>query len=162
MYQSIVSMKAKKLLVAVMALALGGVLALAGCAADDSATSEPAASTAASSQDSAAAGDEAAGDMVVSVSVTMPEGADASSEVAEVTVPQGATVYDALMATGWDVQSESSEYGAYVTSINGVANGSEGEASGWVFTVSDQQVMEGCDTHKLDEGDSVQWSFYVG
>lgn len=162
MYQSVVSTKAKKLLVAVMALALGGVLALAGCAADNSAASGQDGAAAASSQDGAAAGDETAAAMVVSVSVTMPEGSDAPSEVVEVTVPQGATVYDALMATGWNVQTESGEYGTYVTSINGVANGSEGEASGWVFTVSDQQVMEGCDACKLNEGDSVQWSFYIG
>lgn len=40
--------------------------------------------------------------------------------------------------------------------------GSEGDASGWVYTVNDEQVMEACDVRQLTAGDSVQWSFYVG
>ena len=97
----------------------------------------------------------------VTVSVTMPEGAAASSESAEVSIPAEGTVYDALMATGWDVQAEDSDYGKYVTSINGIANGSEGEMSGWVFTVNNEQVMEGCDVCKLADGDTVEWTFFV-
>ena len=65
-------------------------------------------------------------------------------------------------AAGWDVQVEDSDYGKFVTSINGIANGSEGEASGWVYTVNDETVMEACDVRQLAAGDSVQWSFYVG
>ncbi len=91
----------------------------------------------------------------------MPEGAAASSESAEVSIPAEGTVYDALMATGWDVQAEDSDYGKYVTSINGIANGSEGEMSGWVFTVNNEQVMEGCDVCKLADGDTVEWTFFV-
>lgn len=97
----------------------------------------------------------------IAVSVAMPEGADAPSETVEVSLPEGATVFDALEATGWDVQAEDSDYGKYVTAINGVANGSQGEASGWVFTVNNEQVMEGCDSCTLAAGDSVEWSFFV-
>mgnify|MGYP000783447926 CR=1 FL=1 len=43
------------------------------------------------------------------------------------------------------MQVEDSDYGKFVTSINGIANGSEGEASGWVYTVNDETVMEACD-----------------
>lgn len=50
---------------------------------------------------------------------------------------------------GWDVQVENSDYGKFVTSINGIANGSEGDASGWVYTVNDEQVMEACDVRQL-------------
>ena len=105
---------------------------------------------------------QAAEDIVVPVSFTMPERAGAEPKTIEVTVADGSTVLQATEATGWDVQVENSDYGKFVTSINGIANGSEGDASGWVYTVNDEQVMEACDVRQLTAGDSVQWSFYVG
>lgn len=159
----------KKLLASLLALVFAALLALAGCAGDntasDNADAQDAAATAAAEQNNASVEDDAAGadaaEAKVTVSVAMPEGADAASENVEVTVPAGGTVYDALVATGWDVQAEDSDYGKYVTSINGIANGSEGEMSGWVFTVNNEQVMEGCDTCKLADGDTVEWTFFV-
>ena len=60
-----------------------------------------------------------------------------SSESAEVSIPAEGTVYDALMATGWDVQAEDSDYGKYVTSINGIATGSNtGLATAMVTTMT--------------------------
>ena len=172
MYQSIFMPRTKKLIASALALAFATMLALCGCAAqgDADSTQSGAEATHAQQAPDAAASDNAQGaasdgaqDAVkVSVSVAMPEGADAASESCEVALPDQGTVYDALMATGWDVKAEDGDYGTYVTSINGVANGSEGEASGWVFTVNNEQVMEGCGTHTLNEGDTVEWSFYVG
>lgn len=171
MYQNVEKSLRKKFLASALALAFAAMLALAGCAnetapadnaagADNAAVEQPA--------DSAAAGADAkengasdAAESKVTVSVTMPEGASASSKSAEVSIPAEGTVYDALMATGWDVQAEDSDYGKYVTSINGIANGSEGEMSGWVFTVNNEQVMEGCDACKLADGDTVEWTFFV-
>ena len=75
----------------------------------------------------------------------LPESAGAEPKTIEVTVPDGATVLQATEAAGWDVQVEDSDYGKFVTSINGIANGSEGEASGLVYTVNDETVMEACD-----------------
>lgn len=162
----------KKLLASVLAAAFAAMLALVGCASDNAATdgadgkAAPAAeqNAAPAEGDAAAAGDAAGADAAeakVTVSVTMPEGASAASESTEVAIPAEGTVYDALMATGWDVQVEDSDYGKYVTSINGIANGSEGEMSGWVFTVNNEQVMEGCDACKLADGDTVEWTFFV-
>lgn len=162
----------KKLLASVLAAAFAAMLALAGCASDNAATdgadgkAAPAAeqNAAPAEGDATAASDAAGADAAeakVTVSVTMPEGASAASESAEVAIAAEGTVYDALMATGWDVQAEDSDYGKYVTSINGIANGSEGEMSGWVFTVNNEQVMEGCDACKLADGDTVEWTFFV-
>lgn len=162
----------KKLLASVLAAAFAAMLALAGCASDNAATdgadgkAAPAAeqNAAPAEGDATAASDAAGADAAeakVAVSVTMPEGASAASESAEVAIAAEGTVYDALMATGWDVQAEDSDYGKYVTSINGIANGSEGEMSGWVFTVNNEQVMEGCDACKLADGDTVEWTFFV-
>ncbi|MEC4175403.1 DUF4430 domain-containing protein [Adlercreutzia sp. R7] len=158
----------KKLFASLLALAFAALLALAGCAGDstaaDNADAQDAAAAAAEQNGTSAEGDAAGADAAeakVTVSVTMPEGADAASENVEVTVPAEGTVYDALVATGWDVQAEDGDYGKYVTSINGIANGSEGEMSGWVFTVNNEQVMEGCDVCKLADGDTVEWTFFV-
>lgn len=170
MYQNVEKSLRKKLFASALALAFAAMLALAGCAneaapadnaagADNAAVEQPADS--ANAADAKENGASDAAESKVTVSVTMPEGASASSESAEVSIPAEGTVYDALMATGWDVQAEDSDYGKYVTSINGIANGSEGEMSGWVFTVNNEQVMEGCDACKLADGDTVEWTFFV-
>lgn len=158
----------KQWLVACVALGLALMLVMPGCA-DEAASGDAAATDAATEQAAQVAENEgpieagqAAENIVVPVSITMPESTGAEPKTIEVTVPAGGTVLQALEATGWDVQAQESDYGKFVTSINGVANGSEGEASGWVYTVNDEQVMEGCDVCQLAAGDTVQWSFYVG
>lgn len=155
MYQYAPILKSKKLLGLACACALAAVLALAGCAAGDGA--DAGASGAAGGASNAATQGEAS----VTVSVTMPEGADAESQSAEVSIPADGTVYDALVATGWAVEAADSDYGKYVTAINGVANGSQGDMSGWVFTVNGEEVMEGCSTCTLAAGDTVEWTFFV-
>ena len=155
MYSYAPILESKKLLGAVCACALTAVLALTGCAAGDGA--DAGANGSASDTSSAAAQNEAS----VTVSVTMPEGADAESQSTEVSIPVDGTVYDALVATGWTVEAADSDYGKYVTAINGVANGSAGDMSGWVFTVNGEEVMEGCSTCTLAAGDTVEWTFFV-
>ena len=149
----------KQWLVALVALAFTFLLVVPGCAgeaADNGGNGENAA------EQAAQVAGQAAEDIVVPVSITMPESAGAEPKTIEVTVVDGSTVLQATEAAGWDVQVEDSDYGKFVTSINGIANGSEGEASGWVYTVNDETVMEACDVRQLAAGDSVQWSFYVG
>lgn len=157
----------KQWLVALVALAFTFLLVVPGCAgeaADNGGNGENAAEQAAqvAEEEAPIEAGQAAEDIVVPVSITMPERAGAEPKTIEVTVPDGATVLQATEAAGWDVQVEDSDYGKFVTSINGIANGSEGEASGWVYTVNDETVMEACDVRQLAAGDSVQWSFYVG
>lgn len=157
----------KQWLVALVALAFTFALVVPGCAseaASNDASGENAAEQAAqvAEEEGPIEAGQTAEDIVVPVSITLPESAGAEPKTIEVTVVDGATVLDALEATGWDVQVEDSDYGKFVSSINGIANGSEGDASGWVFTVNDQTVMEASDACKLKAGDSVQWSFYVG
>ena len=132
---------------------------MTGCSSEGSAGADATAAPEAAAQDGASAATPNADG--VSVSVVMPEGVDAESQTAEVSIPVDGTVYDALVATGWDVQAEDGDYGKYVTAINGVANGSLGDMSGWVFTVNGEQIMEGCDACKLAAGDTVEWTFFV-
>lgn len=159
----------KQWLVALVALALTFLLVVPGCASEaadngGSGSGENAAEQAAqvAEEEGPIEAGQAAEDIVVPVSITMPESAGAEPKTIEVTVADGSTVLQATETAGWDVQVENSDYGKFVTSINGIANGSEGDASGWVYTVNDEQVMEACDVRQLTAGDSVQWSFYVG
>ena len=159
----------KQWLVALVALAFTFWLVVPGCAGEaadngGSGSGENAAEQAAqvAEEEGPIEAGQAAEDIVVPVSITMPESAGAEPKTIEVTVADGSTVLQATEATGWDVQGENSDYGKFVTSINGIAKGSEGDASGWVYTVNDEQVMEACDVRQLTAGDSVQWSFYVG
>ncbi len=159
----------KQWLVALVALAFTFLLVVPGCAGEaadngGSGSGENAAEQAAqvAEEEGPIEAGQAAEDIVVPVSITMPESAGAEPKTIEVTVADGSTVLQATEAAGWDVQVENSDYGKFVTSINGIANGSEGDASGWVYTVNDEQVMEACDVRQLTAGDSVQWSFYVG
>lgn len=159
----------KQWLVALVALAFTFLLVVPGCASEaadngGSGSGENAAEQAAqvAEEEGPIEAGQAAEDIVVPVSITTPESAGAEPKTIEVTVADGSTVLQATEAAGWDVQVENSDYGKFVTSINGIANGSEGDASGWVYTVNDEQVMEACDVRQLTAGDSVQWSFYVG
>lgn len=159
----------KQWLVALVALAFTFLLVVPGCAGEaadngGSGSGENAAEQAAqvAEEEGPIEAGQAAEDIVVPVSITMPESAGAEPKTIEVTVADGSTVLQATEAAGWDVQVENSDYGKFVTSINGIANGSEGDTSGWVYTVNDEQVMEACDVRQLTAGDSVQWSFYVG
>ena len=159
----------KQWLVALVALAFTFLLVVPGCASEaadngGSGSGENAAEQAAqvAEEEGPIEAGQAAEDIVVPVSITMPESAGAEPKTIEVMVADGSTVLQATEAAGWDVQVENSDYGKFVTSINGIANGSEGDASGWVYTVNDEQVMEACDVRQLTAGDSVQWSFYVG
>ena len=159
----------KQWLVALVALTFTFLLVVPGCAGEaadngGSDSGENAAEQAAqvAEEEGPIEAGQAAEDIVVPVSITMPESAGAEPKTIEVTVADGSTVLQATEAAGWDVQVENSDYGKFVTSINGIAIGSEGDASGWVYTVNDEQVMEACDVRQLTAGDSVQWSFYVG
>lgn len=96
----------------------------------------------------------------IAVSVTIDgTAADGESTTAEVSVPEGATVYDALVATDADVNASDSEYGMYVMGINGLAAGDHGDMSGWLFTVNGEMAEVGCSQYELADGDVVVWSY---
>lgn len=142
----------KQWAVALCALLFAALLAGAGCSAPAADNADSAGADAAQTQ---------AASISVQVAIDMPDNGAAESTTATVEVPAGATAYDALVASGADVQAEDGDYGKFVTSINGVANGSEGEASGWIYKVNDESPSEGCDSYVLQNGDTVTWEFYV-
>lgn len=92
----------------------------------------------------------------VTVDATAAEG-DVLSEGA-VSLPEGATAYDALMATKLSVNAEESSYGMYVTAVGGYA--AEGSA-GWMYYVNGEEASVACDEYELADGDEVSWTYVV-
>ena len=99
----------------------------------------------------------------IDVTVCIVENQDAgiSAQEVAVEVPEGATAYDALEASGFEFVASDSEYGKFIESIVGVANGDFGETSWWLYTANGEEVMVGCDAFELTNGDSIEWTYYL-
>ena len=70
------------------------------------------------------------------------------------TLPEGATVYDALAATGLSYTG----YG-YIEEIGGLWEKDFGAKSGWKYYVNGSAPMMSCADYVLKDGDSVQWVY---
>lgn len=81
--------------------------------------------------------------------------ADDLAVIAEdVELPEGASAYDALVATGVAIEGDS-----YVTSINGLAEKAAGPTYGWMYEVNDESPVVAARECALQSGDEVRW-FY--
>ena len=124
---------------ALMALLAMGACTLAACSAGEEAPQAPSAS------------------MTVQVDVV--------SEVSDpfysgaVELPEGATALDALEATGLEYVVEDSQYGAFVSSVNGLANGETSATAGWMYELNGEVALESCDELTLSDGDSLTWEY---
>lgn len=98
--------------------------------------------------------------VTISVSVTIDAtAAEGESTTVDVDLPENATAYDALVATGADVNATDSDYGMYVQGIDGVAAGDHGDMSGWMFEVNGEMAEVGCSEYQLEAGDAVVWTY---
>lgn len=136
-----------RLAAGVAALALA--LAVAACGGTPAATGDDA---------TADAGQEQQATVAVSVTIDATAGEGESTTV-DVDVPEGATVYDALVATGADVNASDSDYGMYVAGINGLAGGDFGDMSGWMFEVNGEMAEVGCSQLEVADGDVITWTY---
>ncbi len=98
--------------------------------------------------------------VTVSVSVSSNAADGRVSGSASPTFAQGATVYDALCATGLSVTARSSQYGIYVSAIGGLAEFEYGGNSGWMYSVNGSAPNVSCGSYVLKDGDRVSW-YYV-
>ena len=130
---------------AVVALAL----TVAACGGTPAATGGDATSDAAQEQ-------QAAVEATVEIDATAGEGELSSYDVELV---EGSTVYDALVATGADVNASDSDYGMYVQGINGLAGGDFGDMSGWMFEVNGEMAEVGCSQLEVADGDVITWTY---
>ena len=94
--------------------------------------------------------------VTVEIDATAGEG---ETTTASVELPEGANVYDALVATGADVNASDSDYGMYVQGIDGLAGGDFGDMSGWMFEVNGEMAEVGCSQYELSDGDVVTWTY---
>lgn len=144
----------KRLFACIAACALFASLALAGCGSN-----APASSSAASTQGSSSAAASQQADQpgeLIETKATITD-ADGNTTSYTVQIPAAdATALAVLEATDTEVATENSQYGTYITAINGIA--AEGN-SGWVYTVNGEQVMEAVDVCPVAAGDTVEFSF---
>lgn len=99
-----------------------------------------------------------ANQILVTVTVT---GLDGSTIVGstQVTLESGATVYDALLATGVSVNARSTGLGVYVAGIGGLAEKDHGPESGWKYAVNGVDASVSCSGYPLSDGDAVTWRY---
>ena len=101
-------------------------------------------------------------DASITVSVTVDGSAvGAGSSSASVSIPAGATVYDALCATGVSINASNTQFGLYVSSIGGLAEKHDGK-SGWTYYVNGVMPMTSCANYKLAGGEKIVWRYVTG
>lgn len=145
----------KRLFACIAACALFASLALAGCGSNAPASSS-AASTQGSSSAAAASQQADQPGKLIETKATITD-ADGNTTSYTVQIPAAdATALAVLEATDAEVATENSQYGTYITAINGIT--AEGN-SGWVYTVNGEQVMEAVDVCPVAAGDTVEFSF---
>ena len=73
----------------------------------------------------------------------------------------GATVYDALEASGVALVTKGGLMGTYVSSIAGLGEKEAGSLSGWSYLVNGLVGTVSADEHKLKDGDSIEWLYVL-
>lgn len=146
----------KRLFACIAACALFTSLALAGCGSNAPASSSAASAQGSSSSAAAASQQADQPGELIETKATITD-ADGNTTSYTVQIPAAdATALAVLEATDAEVATENSQYGTYITAINGIV--AEGN-SGWVYTVNGEQVMEAVDVCPVAAGDTVEFSF---
>lgn len=74
----------------------------------------------------------------------------------EVTLAEGSSVYDALVATGATLSAEA----GYVADIDGLADQFPDESGrGWLYFVNGESPSVGCMDYGLNGGETITWKF---
>lgn len=73
----------------------------------------------------------------------------------KVKLKKGASVYDALAATGLPFGGSA----GYVSSINSLGENDCGAGSGWMFCVNGKYTSKGSNQYTLQDGDAVTWNY---
>lgn len=98
----------------------------------------------------------------ITVTVTVDASAvGAGSSSARVAVEPGASVYDALVATGVSVNARNTPLGVYVAAIGGLAEKEHGGESGWKYAVNGVDGDRSAGKVTLSDGDSVRWRYVL-
>lgn len=110
------------------------------------------------SADGSASGASSQQGATVTVSITVDgSSAGAGSSSATLTLPAGATVFDALASCGVSFNAKATGYGMYVSSIAGLAEKEHGGMSGWMYSVNGSTANIACSSYVLSGGESIYW-----
>ncbi len=129
-----------------------------GSSSNSSDTQENAGSSTGASGDS---GQQQSATVTVSVSVSSAAVGNPVSGKANPTFNQGATVYDALKATGLSVNAKDSPFGIYVAAIGGLAEFDHGGDSGWKYFVNGVDPSYSAGSYVLQDGDVIAWRYVL-
>lgn len=135
-----------------------GTGAGAGRGSGSSAASSPSASSGASGSSGASPSPAPASiavSVVVDSSAAASLGYPAAMASGTLQLPEDATAYDALAATGLSLEGSAS----YVSAVNGLAEKMMGGTSGWTYTVNGTMPMTAASNYTLHEGDAVRWVY---
>lgn len=126
-----------------------------GASGVSSGQSSPSSSAGGSSEDK-----EQSDNSHITVNITIDGGGYADVNYSgDVKIDAGATVYDALCATGISVNARDTQYGVYVVAIGGLASGSAGGESGWKYSVNATEPACSCSVYALSGGETIKWKF---
>ncbi|MBQ9002486.1 MAG: DUF4430 domain-containing protein [Eggerthellaceae bacterium] len=78
------------------------------------------------------------------------------------TAAEGTTVYDALIATGLDLDVKQNGGMTYVDGIDGVVGSEVSPTSGWMYSINGESPDDSADQHKIADGDTIEWTFFKG
>lgn len=102
---------------------------------------------------------EESNEITITVEVTGSGYADVSGG-GKFTLKKDSNAYDALKACGLSINASTTQYGIYVSAIEGLAEKEHGPTSGWLYSVNGVTPGTACSNYKLSDGDVVKW-FYV-
>lgn len=99
--------------------------------------------------------------IVVHVVVSSAQADNQVQANTQVQLQQGASAYDALVATGLPVNARNTQYGVYVAGIAGLVEKQYGGASGWLYAVNGITPGFSAASYELASGDTVEWFYTV-
>lgn len=90
-----------------------------------------------------------------SIDGSRAQGYDVRLARTRIQLAEGASVYDALVASGADIGGNAT----YVSSIDGLAEFACGNGSGWMYSVNGAYPNKSCGDYVLHDGDVVVWVY---
>lgn len=112
---------------------------------------------------SSGSGSQQPAGLSVAVSIDSSAAGSPVSLVTTVTLEEGATAYDALLAAaqqaGLSVNASPSQFGMYVKGIGGLAEFDRGDESGWTYYVNGVFINNAATGTVLSNGDAVSWVY---
>lgn len=103
--------------------------------------------------------EQAACQVEVFVSVVNAAADDVLFERKAVCLEEEATAYDALVATGLDLEASGAGEMVYVQGVDGVRERSAGQDSGWVYAYNGEPGQVGAGAQEVRTDDVIEWRF---